>query len=353
MEQQANTAEGIMELVRRLPYAERVRLYTTIKETQEQPGSLEEYLTEQRFSGGRVCPICGGTHVHRNGKRKNGSQKYICKDCGKTFSIRKNTVFSGTRKDISTWMTYMDCMAEGLSLDASAERCGLTHKTAFIWRHKILDAIGESMKDTGLKGIIEADETFLPVSYKGDASAFTKDTAGRKARKRGGENHKKGLSAEQVCIPCAVDRKGNAVSKVAKLGKCSAEALEKTIGGHIPSESTLCSDADASYRKFSRSNGNRLVQIKEGKSSIKGIFHIQHLNAYHSKLKSFLRRFYGVSTKYLNNYLTWNNAIEYKKRTLRGKAEEVLSHLSSVLFEETCLDVPLRPGLPLLVKNQS
>ena len=94
-----------------------------------------------------MCPICGGTHVQRNGKRKNGSQKYICRDCGKTFSIRKNTVFSGTRKDMATWMRYMECMSEGMTLDESAEKCRLSHKTSFLWRHKILDAMGEFMKD--------------------------------------------------------------------------------------------------------------------------------------------------------------------------------------------------------------
>lgn len=93
---------------------------------------MEEYLTEQRFSGGRVCPICGRTHVQRNGKRKNGAQKFICKDCGKTFSIRKNTIFNGTRKSLSVWREYMSCMAEGLTIDQSAERCGITHYTLHI-----------------------------------------------------------------------------------------------------------------------------------------------------------------------------------------------------------------------------
>ena len=100
--------------------------------------------------------------------------------------------------------------------------------------------MGESMKDADLAGIIEADETFLPVSYKGDAAHFTNDKTERKALKRGGESHTRGLSKELVCIPCAVDRKGNAVGKVAKLGKCSAEAIDKSIGEYISPDDTLC-----------------------------------------------------------------------------------------------------------------
>ena len=89
-----------MELINSLPIMERIKLHDLFKGVQTSSSDMEEYLTEQRFSGGRVCPICGGTHVQRNGKRKNGAQKFICKDCGKTFSIRKNTIFNGTRKSL-------------------------------------------------------------------------------------------------------------------------------------------------------------------------------------------------------------------------------------------------------------
>ena len=353
MERQNHTAESIMELVRQLPTVEREKLHRLLTDIPAGKSDLEEYLTEHRFSGGRVCPICGGTHVQRNGHRKSGAQKFVCRDCGKSFSITKNTVFSGTHKSLSVWKEYMDCMAEGLSLDKSAERCGITHGTAFTWRHKILDAVGKGSESDNLTGIVEADETFLPVSYKGDKTVFEKGTAGRAAKRRGGENHKPGLSDELVCVPCAVDRKGGAVGKVAKLGKCSAEAVEKVLGGRLPKESTLCTDKEASYRKFSKKNGNDLVQIKGGKGSVKGIYHIQHLNSYHSKLKSFLNSFNGVSSKYLNNYLTWNNTVEHRPCSLAEKARKLLEKVASVLFEETCLNVPLRPPLPLLVKIQS
>ena len=110
-----------MELVKQLPIVEREKLHHFLTSGAGAPSDLEEYLTEQRFADGRVCPICGGAHVQRNCHRKTGAQKFICKDCGKTFSITKNTVFSGTRKSLEVWKKYMDCMAEGLTLDKSAK----------------------------------------------------------------------------------------------------------------------------------------------------------------------------------------------------------------------------------------
>lgn len=352
-EKRKHTAKSVMKLVNQLSSEERARLCAMLVEAEGGTEDMETFLTERRFSGGRVCPICGGVHVQRNGRRKNGTQKFICKDCGKTFSITKNTIFEGTRKGLPVWKEFMACMSEGLSLDKTAERCGITHATAFVWRHKVLDAIGEAQKGTELTGIAEADEAFLPVSYKGDKKAFEGDGCGRKPRKRGGGNHRRGLSDELVCLPCAVDRKGKAVSKVAKLGKCSAAAVEAVLGGHVSATATLCTDGDTSYRRFAKGNGNALVQIKGGKGTVKGIYHIQHLNAYHSRLKKFLASLKGVSTKYLNNYLTWVNVLGTVRGGLAQKAMALIDHAASALFSETSANVPNRPPIPILVKNQS
>lgn len=42
--------------------------------------------------------------------------------------------------------------------------------------------------------------------------------------------------------------------------------------------------------------------------------HIQHANSFHSRLKGWVKDFNGVSTKYLNNYLTWFRWCELTKK---------------------------------------
>lgn len=123
-------------------------------------------------------------------------------------------------------------------------------------------------------------------------------------------------------------------------------------GTNTWTKSTLSSDENSIYRKFSEDNGHRLVQIK-GRKTVKGIYHIQYLNAYHTKLKAFVASFKGVSSKYLNNYLVWNNAVEHKGGSLREKTANILNFATSALFEETCLAVPLHPPIPFLVLKQS
>ena len=125
-------------------------------------------LDESRFSGGIYCPNCGGTeNVVRFGKR-NGVQRYRCKDCGRIFTTLTNTVLEGTRKPLSVWKKYAECMLNGHSVRKSAAICGISKNQSFIWRHKILDAMSKKNdKDAHLRGIIEADETFFHVSFKG------------------------------------------------------------------------------------------------------------------------------------------------------------------------------------------
>jgi len=130
--------------------------------------SLEDFITKERFANGRVCPTCGCVHVVRNGHRKDGTQRYVCRDCGKSFVITTNSITSGTRKDVSVWEHYIDCMMNGLSVRKAALACSIHRNTAFLWRHKILDALQNMAEGITLDGIVEADETFFAISYKGN-----------------------------------------------------------------------------------------------------------------------------------------------------------------------------------------
>ncbi len=276
--------------------------------------SLEEYQTENRFVNGKVCPCCGSVAVVRNGHRKDGTQRYCCKDCRKSFVIATNSVFSGTRKPFEVWQLFIQCMLDGDSVREAAEKCGIHRNTAFIWRHKILDALQNMMNAVILEGIVEADEKFMPISFKGNHKKSKVFLMPRKAHKRGHSTHKRGLSKEKVCVPCAVDRNGCSVAKIANLGRAATKDIANVLGGRIKTKSVMCTDMLNSYKGFAEANNLELIQLKGGKIK-QGIYHIQHINYYHSELTKFLTAFKGVSTKYLNNYLVWHNLVNIAKQT--------------------------------------
>lgn len=241
----------ILDMIKSLSEQDFIKLKNAIISRTSTSKTLSEYIEELRFSNGRVCPICGSIHIVRNGHRKDGKQRFICRDCNKSFVINTNSITAGTHKDFDTWQKYIDCMMNGFSIRKAAEVCEINTKTAFIWRHKILDTLQNMQSDVLLNGIVEADETFFAVSYKGNHKHSKYFTMPRKSRHRGSSIHTRGLSKEQVCVLCAVNRNGLSYAKVGKLGKVSKMCLEIVFNNRIKENSTLCTDKEKAYRKFS------------------------------------------------------------------------------------------------------
>ena len=326
----------IKKAIKDLSYSERRELLEML-ERSAQSYELTKEIEEARFSAkGIYCPRCGGIDgVVKFGRTPKG-QRYRCKDCGRTFTAMSLSLFQGTHKALTVWEKYIECMLDGLSLRKTAEDCGISVKTAFIWRHKILDALAKRSENSSkqLKGVVEADEVFFRVSYKGSRHLP------RKAHKRGGSVKKRGLSREQVCVPCAVDRERTAIAKVCNLGKMSTQSLTKFYAGKIEAQSIICTDSEKAYRGFAKQEGFKLYQMPSGKRS-NGVYNINHINAYHSLLKSFVRKFRGVSTKYLNNYLVWNNSVKMG-------IGEVMTEVVKAVYSVRGVDICRRPALPLV-----
>lgn len=236
-------------------------------------------------------------------------------------------------------------MIEKKTIRQCAKECWLSVKASFNWRHKILDALQNMASNVNLNGIIEADETFFRLSFKGNHRRFK---LLRQSYKRGTKATKRGLSKEQVCVPCAVNRDGLSVAKISNLGKPSVLSLRKVFDDRMIEDSVLVTDKNYSYSLLSELSNFNLVQIKGGKRS-KGIFNIQHINNYHSRLKSFMRPFHGVATKYLNNYLIWHNLVNYAKETLEEKEVIMRDFVCSTVAKTRSITLSKRTPVPVLV----
>ena len=89
----------------------------------------------------RTCPHCGTPGAVANGKSR-GMQRYLCRSCNRTFGAVTGTSLNGLhRKDL--WLTFSECLANGDTVAASVERCGIAVSTAFRWRHRFLAGISD------------------------------------------------------------------------------------------------------------------------------------------------------------------------------------------------------------------
>lgn len=257
-------------------------------------------IREKKFNEKQgVCPHCRHVKYVKMGIDK-GVQRYKCKGCKCTF-----TPFTGTwmaqihRKD--KLADYLKLMQQGLSLDKIVLKLGINKKTAFDWRHKITISLKELDTDKFL-GITESDETFFLHSEKGSGKLI------RKSRKRGKQVKTRGINKEQVSVIVSADRKSEVSLKLACFGRITKKNITKAIGNKIDSQTVLCTDGHVSYKGFAIDNR---LEHHVFKASLKqftkqGNLHIQNVNSLHSRLKKWINDdLYGVSTKYLQNYLNW------------------------------------------------
>ena len=218
----------------------------------------------------------------------------------------------------------------------------------YSWRNILERRIGNATGHKAAAGLRQwLEKAGSNPRYKGNARHF-QENSDRLPRKRGSDAVKRGLSKDLVCIPCAVDNAGHSTAKIAKTGKCSAQAVSKAFEGKIAPESVLCSDGDTSYQSFAKANSNVLIQIIGGRETING-YNIQRVNSYHSQLETFLRKFNGVSSKYLNNYLIWHNAIKYCKRYAQNKLKLMLATATSAKMKVRVSTLSKRAEIPILV----
>lgn len=183
-------------------------------------------------------------------------------------------------------------------------------RTAFLWRHKVLKgySLNPSRK---LKGIAEADETFFLYSEKGSKTVSSQ----RKPRKRGGKAATAGISNEQVPVILGCDRQGEMVLGVAGRGRISLQDINEVLGDRIDAAATLCTDSHSSFRAFAKTNRikYRPINISKGHRVIRKVYHVQHANSAHQRLKGWIGRFNGVPTKHLDNYMQWFGLMEETK----------------------------------------
>lgn len=258
----------------------------------------------------QACPHCAAAAAQlAPWGWSRGLRRYRCRICRRTCNALTATGLAHLRK-ADCWLDYAQALIDGLTVRKAARRCGISKNTAFLWRHRFLMQAAEhhARHETG---IVEADETFFLESFKGQRRLP------RTPRQRGGVGATRGTGKDQIPVMVVRDREGHTADF--QLAKLDARHVQDALRPLIDQESVLCTDGAAVYAAFAQTSGitHYVVHAKEGQRVREGAFHIQNVNAYHSRLKSWMTRFHGVATRYLVNYLGWRRMLERYRQAIQ------------------------------------
>ena len=257
--------EELLSIIDSLPYnkfKEIVDHYSVSKNTSfenEMDSMVTTSLQQKLLKLGinSSCPYCQSNKVVKAGKRKN-IQLFLCKDCGKKFTLFTNTILEKTRWHWDIWLKVLEMTINNYSVQAMLNVltddygcAGINIKTVWLWRMKLIHALA-SMPQPVLTGVVQVDETFIRESQKGSkelVSYLSKDTKrkpryGRKPSKYGV------MGPEFATVVTAIDNRGYCVCKVSSLGKLTKELFVDLFEQHLDSPAYICSDANDVYEHY-------------------------------------------------------------------------------------------------------
>jgi len=290
---------GLMKNLGKLTRTQRQSVVAELSAGERKAASVE--VIEGRAGEVPDCPHCASRQVVKNGSA-DGWQRFKCRNCTKTFNTLTGTPLARLRMK-GKWLDQAAALRDGLSLNQTAARLNVSQQTAFRWRHRFL-AMPKGLKAHALTGIAEADETFFLESHKGYRSAS------RAPRKRGCKAAKRGTSKEQIPVLVCRDRAGATADFI--LARDDAEHITAALQPILSKDAILCTDGSRTLAASAKEIGvtHRPVNLAAGIRVIAGVYHVQNVNAYDSRLKGWMRRFKGVATRYLDSYLGWYRALD-------------------------------------------
>ena len=257
---------------------------------------------------GVECCFCKSNDCQLH--QKQARTRYRCRNCGRTFRLTTGTPVQGIHS-LKKWQQFIPLFLESNSIRAIATELKLSTRTVFDWRHKTLSALCENTWLNNLSGIVEIDDKQFDLNEKGSRKLTRKPlkrTSDRKNRNKFGEKITALVTHERI------SRKTQML--VVQKGRMRKITLQKELQSKIEKTKTIiCSDMHRSFTAWAEENQLPLVALKaSAKQYSSGVYHLQNINNNNQQFKKWFARFYGVASKYLNNYLNWFNLLNAIKK---------------------------------------
>lgn len=119
-------------------------------------------LQEARWPYGFRCPSCEASeHSHFE---RSGRTYWQCTACREQTSLTSGTVFEASKLALTTWFLAMYLLTQtktGMSALELHRHLGVSYRTAWLVKHKLMLVMFEQERDRRLEGVVQVDDAFL------------------------------------------------------------------------------------------------------------------------------------------------------------------------------------------------
>ncbi len=254
--------------------------------------SCLEHLERVRWHSGVICPHCESSHIGPKNETQDIGEygrigRYNCYDCKASFKVTQGTVFQGTKIELQKWFLAIALILnakKSLSSYQLSRDLNLTQKTAWFILCRIRAEMANKTSSTLLKGIVEADETYLGGKPRKENKKADREPAPR------------GRGTSKTAVIGAVERGGQVVAEVAKglTGRDILEFIRRVVNVR---ESELMTDEYHAYNALSSQMKHEVIHHQE--QYVAGEKHTNTIEGFWSLLK---RAWYGNHHHYSTGY---------------------------------------------------
>ena len=305
--------DRILEMAGGLSLADKRALVAALK------AAIARELGSQGAGAPERCPHCGCASIVRKGHDRSGGQRWLRECCGRTFGEATRGLLAESKLPPETWAAYVDGMVAGMTLRELRRVCGVSLKTSWFMRMRVCEVMESRLAaPRSGKGVLwQVDGTYLDESLAGNRER-ARDKMPRKAHRHGGATHEPGISNARVCVVCGASDLGDSFCVLADRGRPTDGAVREAMSP-AAGAGRLATDGHRAYEKAAAALGVGAHAVYKSGTPEAGEG-LGLVDALHQRLKLFLARFYGVSTRRLNRYLSWFLWTEQTRR-----ADELVS----------------------------
>ncbi len=271
------------------------------------------HLEQLRWNGNVVSPFDADSKVY-----KCAGNKYKCKNTGKYFNVKTDTIFDDTKVPLQKWFLALYVFSshkKGISSHQLAKDISVTQKTAWFMLHRLRYAFDHPAFKSALGEVVEIDETFV------GGEAINKHSKKKNKNEKGNTIH------EKAPVLGMLERGGNVIAFVVPSVK-SRVIVPLIIENVIPT-AIIMTDEYRGYNILKRRFTHKKVN-HSAKEFVSGMCHTNGIENFWSHLqRGVVGIYHWVSTPHLQSYVDeFSLRYNTRKHTTSSRFNLILNNVS-------------------------